>query len=82
MADDKMKKDDRDMNLGGAGQKDQGNYGQKTPGRGQQNDDEFTTDKRDTSQRSEPGHMKDDFGTYGQNVGQGRSNMDQKGQKH
>jgi hypothetical protein len=85
MADDRMKNDQRDMNLGGAGQKNQGNYGQKTPGRGQQDDDEFSQGQRDTSQRSEPGHMKDDFGTSGQNVGEGRSNMGQggqKGQKH
>ena len=74
--DDKMKNDDRDMNLGGAGQKNQGNYGQKTPGYGQQDDDEFSQGQRGTSQRSEPGHMKDDFGTSGSNVGQGS----QKGQ--
>jgi hypothetical protein len=81
MADDRMKNDDRDMNLGGAGQKNQGNYGQKTPGYGQQDDDEFSQGQRGTSQRSEPGHMKDDFGTTGQNVGEGRSSMGQKGQK-
>ena len=70
MADDKMKKDDRDMNLGGTGQKNQGNYGQKTPGRGQQNDNEFTKGQRDTSQRSEPSHMEDDFGSGEQGTGQ------------
>ena len=81
MADDRMKKDDRDMNLGGAGQKNEGNYGQKTPGRGQQDDDEFSQGQRGTSQRSEPDHMKDDFGTSGQNVGEGRSSMGQGSQK-
>jgi hypothetical protein len=74
MADDKMKNNDRDMNLGGASKKNQGNqgdYGKQTPGRNQQDDDEFTTEKRSTSERSQPGHMKDDFGTSGSNVGEG-----------
>src|SRR5690348_14317226 len=45
MADDRMKHNDRDLNMGGTGQqKDQGNVGQKTPGRGLQNeDDEFSS---------------------------------------
>ena len=83
MADDKMKNQDRDMNLGGAGQKDQGtqkgNMGQQTPGRGQQQDnDEFTSGQRGAGQRSEPGHMTDDFGSGEQGLGQGGN----KGQKY
>ena len=78
MADDRMKNDDRDMNLGGAGQKNQGsqknqgNYGQQTPGRNQQEDkDDFSTGQRGAGQRSEPGHMTDDFGSGEQDLGQG-----------
>jgi len=78
MADDRMKNDDLDRNMGGAGQKDQGNYGQKTPGRGQQEDDEFSTGQRGAGQRGEQGHMKDDFGTSekagGGQGGQNRQN--------
>ena len=74
MADDRMKNDDLDRNMGGAGQsagqKDQGNLGQQSPGRNKQ-DDDFSTGQRGAGQRGEPGHMKDDFGTSGQNVGQG-----------
>ena len=73
MADDRMK-NDRDMNLGGTGQKNQGNYGQQTPGRGKQDDDEFSQGQRDTSQRSEPGHMEDDFGSGEQGLGEGGAN--------
>jgi hypothetical protein len=77
MADDRMRNDDRDMNLGGAGQKNQGgqkkqgNFGQQTPGRSQHEDDEFSKSQRGAGQRSEPGHMKDDFGSGEQDLGQG-----------
>jgi len=80
MADDRMKNDDRDLNLGGAGQKkqgsqkDQGNYGQQTPGHGQREDDDFSKGNRGASQRSEPGHMKDDFGSGEQGMNQGGKN--------
>jgi hypothetical protein len=80
MADDRMRNDDRDMNLGGAGQqnqgsqKKQGTMGQQTPGHGQQ-DDDFTTGQRGAGQRSEPGHMEDDFGSGEQGLGQGGKNQ-------
>jgi len=61
MADDRMRNDDLDRNMGGAGQKDK-DYGQQTPGRNKQND-EFSQGQRGASQHGEPGHMKDDFGT-------------------
>ena len=76
MADDRMKNKDLDKNMGGAGQKDQGNLGQQTPGRNKQ-DDEFSTGQRGAGQHGEQGHMKDDFGTSeksgtGQSGGQNR----------
>ncbi|HEY8410509.1 MAG TPA: hypothetical protein VIK76_03875 [Pyrinomonadaceae bacterium] len=78
MADDRMKNKDLDKNMGGAGQKDQGNLGQQTPGRNKQ-DDEFSTGQRGAGQGGEQGHMKDDFGTSeksgtGQSGGQNRQN--------
>ena len=78
MADDRMKNKDLDKNMGGAGQKDQGNLGQQTPGRNKQ-DDEFSIGQRGAGQRGEQGHMKDDFGTSeksgtGQSGGQNRQN--------
>jgi hypothetical protein len=77
MADDRMKNKDLDKNMGGAGQKDQGNLGQQTPGRSKQ-DDEYSTGQRGAGQQGEQGHMKDDFGTSekgaGQSGGQNRQN--------
>ena len=76
MADDRMKNDDLDRNMGGAGQKDQDQYSQKTPGRKQ--DDEFSTGQRGAGQHNEPGNMKDDFGgsekSGGGQGGQNRQN--------
>lgn len=66
MADDKMKDQ--------GSQKKQGNFGQQTPGRANQDDDEFTSN-RDASQRSEPGHMTDDFGSGEQGLGEGGQNQ-------
>jgi hypothetical protein len=75
MADDRMKNKDLDKNMGGAGQKDQG---QQTPGRNKQ-DDEYSTGQRGGGQHGDQGHMKDDFGTSeksgtGQSGGQNRQN--------
>ncbi len=67
MADDRMRNDDLDRNMGGAGRQDQGNRqgsGQQTPGRNKQ-DDEFTSGQRGASKQGEQQHMKDDFGTSG-----------------
>ena len=77
MADDRMRNDDLDRNMG-AGQKDQGKYGQsggqQTPGRNKQ-DDEFSTGQRGAGQQGEQRHMKDDSGTPGnKDVGQGGRN--------
>ena len=72
MADDRMRNDDLDRNMGGAG-KDKQNYGgQQTPGRNKQ-DDDLRTGQRGAGQgqENEPGHIKDDFGTSG-NKGQGQ----------
>lgn len=76
MADDRMKHDDLDRNMGEAGQGQKDKYGQQTPGRNKQ-DDEFSQGQRGAGQRSEPGHMKDDFGTSersGGGQGQGGQN--------
>jgi hypothetical protein len=59
MADDRMRKDDLDRNMGGAGQKDQGNFGQKSPGR--KEDDDLHTGQR--GGQNEPSHNKEDFGS-------------------
>ena len=74
MADDRMRNDDLDRNMGGAGQKDQGKYSQQSPGRHKQ-DDDLSTGQRDAGQRGEPGHIKDDFGTSEKSgAGQGGQN--------
>lgn len=62
MADDRMRNDDLDRNMGGAGQ-NQGDYGkQQSPGRNKQ-DDDLRTGQRGTGQgqQNQPGR-KDDFG--------------------
>jgi hypothetical protein len=88
MAEDRMRNDDRDMNVGGASKQNvgaskqnQSNYGQggqQSPGRNTQ-DDQFSTGHRGTDQQSEQGeqkHMKDDFGTSGnKDAGQGGRNL-------
>ena len=64
MADDRMKNDDLDRNMGGAGQRNKDDFGQQTPGRKQQ-DDDLSTGQRGTGQgqKNEPQHIEDDFGT-------------------
>jgi len=72
MADDRMRNnDDLDRNMGGAGQKDQDKYSQKTPGHGQQQDD-ASMGQRGAGQRGEQGHMKDEFGGSGKSGGAGQ----------
>ena len=77
MADDKMRNDDLDRNMGGAGQKNQGDYGkQQSPGRNKQ--DDLSTGQRGTGQgqhgqQSEPRHIKDDFGTSEKSGGKGQN---------
>ena len=82
MADDRMRNQDLDKNMGGAG-KDQDNFGQQTPGRGQQ--DDLKTGQRGAGQgqqgqqgQNEPGNMEDDFGTSG-NKGQGQGGGQNRG---
>lgn len=80
MADDRMRNDNLDRNVGG--QQNKGDYGkgQQSPGRNKQ-DDEFSTDQRGasrhgTSQQGEQKHLKDDFGTSEKSdVGQGGRNL-------
>lgn len=73
MADDRMRNDDRERNMGRANKQNEGDYGkgQQTPGRNKQ-DDEFTSGQRGASKQGEQQHMKDDFGTSGnKDAGQG-----------
>ena len=74
MADDRMRNnDDLDRNMGGAGQKDQDKYSQKTPGRSQHDDE--STGQRGAGQRGDQGHMKDDLGgSEKSGAGQGGQN--------
>lgn len=62
MADDRMRNDDRDRNMGGAGQRNQDEFGQQTPGRKQQ--DDLSTGQRgaDQGQQNQPKHEDDEFG--------------------
>jgi len=67
MADDRMKNDDLDRNMGGAGQQNKGDFGKQSPGRNPQ--DDMSTGKKGTGQgqghEKEPRHITDDFGTRG-----------------
>lgn len=83
MADDRMRNDDLDKNMGGASKQHQGNYGQggqQSPGRNEQ-DDQFSTGQRGvgqggTEKQGEQKHVKDDFGTSGnKDAGQGGRNL-------
>ena len=60
MADDRMRNDDLDRNMG-AGQQNKDEFGQQTPGRKQQ--DDLSTGQRGTGQgqQNQPKH-DDDFG--------------------
>lgn len=68
MADDRMRNDDLDRNMGGAGagrqDQDYGQGGQKSPGRNKQ-DDDFSTGQKGASKQGEQQHMNDDFGNAG-----------------
>jgi hypothetical protein len=72
MADDRMRNDDLDRNMGGTGQQ-KDDFGKQTPGRNKQ-DDDLSTGQRNTGQQNEPKH-KDDFGNSGKSgAGQGAQN--------
>lgn len=77
MADDRMRNDDLDKNMGGAGQNKE-NYGQQTPGRNKQDDDLKTGQRAGQGQQghqNQPGHFEDDSGTSGnKGAGQGGQN--------
>jgi hypothetical protein len=83
MADDRMKNDDRDMNLGGAGQQ-QGDYGKQTPGRNPM--DDKSTGQRGGGQQgagqNPPGHHEDDFAKTGKTGGQGGQGSKDQGNKN
>ena len=79
MADDRMRNDDLDRNMGGAGQ-NKDNFGQQTPGRNKQDDDLKTGQRgahegRQAGQgQQNPGHNEEDFGTSGnKGTGQGQN---------
>lgn len=63
MADDRMRNDDREKNMGGAGQQNKDEFGQQTPGRKQQ-DDLSTGQRGGQGQQNKPQHEDDEeFGT-------------------
>jgi len=71
MAEDRMRNDDSDMNLGGAGQQ-KDDFGKQTPGRKSQQQDDLSTGQRTGGQQqNEPEHFEDNFGTSGKSGGQG-----------
>lgn len=67
MADDRMKNDDREKNMGGGAGQKKDNFGQQTPGRKQQ--DDLATGHRDTGQQNQPGHGTSDKSGTGQGGG-------------
>lgn len=70
MADDRMRNDDLDRNMGGAGQRNKDDFGQQTPGRHQQ--DDLSTGQRGgkgQGQQNQPNIEDDDFGNAGQSGG-------------
>jgi hypothetical protein len=74
MADDRMRNDDLDRNMGGAGQRNKDDFGQQTPGRKQQ--DDLSTGQRGTGQgqQNQPRHEEEeDFG--GGKTGGGQRNQ-------
>lgn len=77
MADDRMKKDDLDRNMGGTGQ-NKGDDGQQTPGRHKPDDEIRTGQRGGAGQQNQPGrkeNLGDDFGTSEKpDVGQGGRN--------
>ena len=76
MADDRMRNDEQDRQMGGQQNKSDYGQGQQSPGRNKQ-DDDFASGQRGAGQRTtekqgEQKHMKDDFGTSEKSdVGQG-----------
>ena len=70
MADDRMRNDDRERNMGGAGQQNKDDFGQQTPGRKPQ--DDLSTGQRGTGQgqQNQPKHEDDDFETGRPGTGQ------------
>lgn len=71
MPEDRMRNnDDLDRNMGGAGQKDQNKYGQKTPSRNVQ-DDEFSGGKH-AGQHGDQGQIKKDYGSEKSGTGGGQ----------
>ena len=68
MGDDRMRNDDLDRNMGGAGQQNKDEFGQQTPGRKQQ-DDLSTGQRGGQGQQNKPKHEDDeefDTGRTGQ----------------
>lgn len=63
MADDRMRNDDLDRNMGGAGQRNKDDLGQQqSPGRNQP-DDLASGQRSGQGQQNQPRHIEDDFGT-------------------
>lgn len=71
MADDRMKNDDLNRNMGGADQRNKDDFGQQTPGRKQQ--DDLSTGQRSgqgQGQQNKPIQDDEEFGDAGRTGGQ------------
>lgn len=67
MADDRMKNEDLDRNMGRAGQEDDFGGGQQSPGR---NPNDQQTGQKGAGQKGNVGNEDDEFGTGGESSGQ------------
>ncbi len=76
MADDRMRNDDRDRNMGGAGQRNKDDFGQQTPGRHQQDDLSTGQRGKGQGQQNKPNIEDEDIGNAGQS-GQRDRNQNQ-----
>jgi hypothetical protein len=76
MADDRMRNDDRDRNMGGAGQRNKDDFGQQTPGRHQQDDLSTGQRGKGQGQQNKPNIEDEEIGNTGQS-GQRDRNQNQ-----
>jgi hypothetical protein len=75
MADDRMKNDDLDRNMGGTVREDMG-YGQQSPGRKKEDDDEFG---QRSGRQGTSGTLEDDDDDFGSQQGGSRGGREEVG---
>ncbi|HEU4794728.1 MAG TPA: hypothetical protein VFT02_03800 [Pyrinomonadaceae bacterium] len=71
MADDRMKNDDLDRNLGGAGQRNKDDFGQQSPGRHKQ--DDLSTGQRGQGGQGQQNQPKDNYNIDDDDFGTGQT---------